>query len=109
MRVVSLREQTDTTTAMGHATIQVSLVFSELERELAVERARSGLEAARARGTRLGRPLALTTEQVAEARALVADGVSLREAARLLGCSKSSIHRATSPFAVPPAARSDRA
>lgn len=97
VRVVSLREQMDTTTAMGRAMIQISLVFSELERELAVERTRSGLEAARARGARLGRPPALTAEQTAEAQRLVSEGVSLRQVARLLSCSKSTIHRATRP------------
>ena len=53
-----------------------------------------GLEAARARGVRLGRPPALTAEQVRQARALLAQpGNTVSSIARLLGVSRSTIYK----------------
>jgi DNA invertase Pin-like site-specific DNA recombinase len=46
----------DTSTAMGKFFFHVMAALAELERELISERTRAGLEAARARGKRLGRP-----------------------------------------------------
>lgn len=52
---------------------------------------RLGLEAARKRGVRLGRPLAITPE---EACALVAQHGSIRAAVRALGVSRNALRRA---------------
>lgn len=46
----------DTSTAMGKFFFHVMAALAQLERELISERTRAGLEAARARGKRLGRP-----------------------------------------------------
>lgn len=46
----------DTTTPLGKAMTQMQGVFAELEREMASERTREGMAAARAKGIRLGRP-----------------------------------------------------
>lgn len=42
--------------AMTNAFIQISAVFAELERNMIVDRVRSGMSNARAKGVRLGRP-----------------------------------------------------
>jgi len=56
IQFVSLTENIDTTTATGRAFWQFIGLMAELERELISERTKEGLEAARARGVKLGRP-----------------------------------------------------
>lgn len=49
--------------AMTNAFIQISAVFAELERNMIVDRVRSGMSNARAKGVRLGRPT-LTVDKI---------------------------------------------
>lgn len=62
---ISLHEGVDTTTPNGRLVFGIFASISEFERELIGQRIRSGLEAALARGQRLGREpvFKLTTEQ----------------------------------------------
>lgn len=84
----------DTATPGGRLVLTIMAALSEMERALLVERTVSGLAAARRRGRVGGRPRALTGEQVALARSLVAQGTSAAETARLLGvCSERTIRR----------------
>ena len=46
----------DTSSSMGRLVLTVLAAVAEMERDLISERTRAGLEAARARGTQLGRP-----------------------------------------------------
>lgn len=70
-------------------------------RTLIREQTRTGMYAARDRGARLGRPPALTPEQIEEARALVASGLSGNAVAKDLGIAPSTLWRALN---APPAA-----
>jgi len=89
--LVSHQEGTDTTTSLGRALFQVAGTMAELESALARERIQAGIEAARARGTRLGRPRAkLSADEAVEA---VAEHGSIRRAAEALGASPSLIAR----------------
>lgn len=68
--------------------------MAEFIRELIVEGTKEGLDAARARGQRLGRPPALTPEQIAYARDLLSrPDNSVASIARLLGVSRSTIYK----------------
>ena len=59
-----------------------------------MEGTREGLDAARARGQRLGRPPAMTAEQIRQARDLLTlPGNSISSIARLLGVSRSTIYK----------------
>ncbi|WP_077624959.1 recombinase family protein [Sediminibacillus massiliensis] len=58
IELVSLTEQLDTRTPMGKAMFGMIGVMAELERDMIRERTTAGLEAARARGRRGGRPKA---------------------------------------------------
>lgn len=60
----SLHEALDTTTAGGRLVFHVFAALAEFIRELIIEGTNEGLDAARARGTRLGRPPAMTSDQV---------------------------------------------
>ena len=53
---VSLKENVDTSTSQGKFFLTIVAAFSELEVEMCRSRVRDGLEAAKRRGKRLGRP-----------------------------------------------------
>jgi DNA invertase Pin-like site-specific DNA recombinase len=90
----SLTEQIDTSTAGGNLTFHVFAALSEFERELMSERTRAGLEAARANGRFGGRPRALNDDDLAAARALLADqSISVSEVARRVGVSTGTLYR----------------
>jgi DNA invertase Pin-like site-specific DNA recombinase len=93
-QLVSLREAIDTGTPMGRAMFAMSGVFAQLERDLVVERTRAGLEAARRRGKKLGRPRTdYGRRTIDRAKRLQAAGRSVREIAAVLGTSRSRAHR----------------
>lgn len=56
VQFVSLQDSIDTSTAMGRFFFRTMASIAELERDIIRERTRAGLEAARARGRRGGRP-----------------------------------------------------
>jgi len=91
---VSLDDGVDTGTAAGRLFTQIRGAFAEYEAALIRERTKAGLEAARRRGARLGRPAALDRGQVVRARRLAKSGRSVREIGRVLGCSPMTALRA---------------
>lgn len=102
---VSLHDGCDTTTAQGRLMFGIMASLAEFERELIRERVRAGLDAARARGKRLGRPpLKVDTRQIAELRA---QGRSWRSIAAELGVGVATVRaallgRAKNPFPATP-------
>jgi DNA invertase Pin-like site-specific DNA recombinase len=90
----SLHESLDTTTPGGRLVFHVFAALAEFIRELIVQGTHEGLAAARARGQRLGRPPAMTEEQIRHARAMLADpGASISSIAKLLGVSRMTIYK----------------
>jgi DNA invertase Pin-like site-specific DNA recombinase len=90
----SLHENIDTTTPGGRLVFHVFCALAEFIRELIVQGTNEGLAAARARGVRLGRPPAMTPEQIRHARALLAQpDATVSSIARLLGVSRSTIYK----------------
>ncbi|RSN16220.1 DNA invertase [Nonomuraea sp. WAC 01424] len=90
----SLKEALDTTTPGGRLVFHVFAALAEFIRELIIEGTNEGLAAARARGQRLGRPPAMTAEQVGHARALLTQpDATIASIARLLGVSRSTIYK----------------
>jgi DNA invertase Pin-like site-specific DNA recombinase len=86
---VSLGEGIDATTPAGKLQMHILGAIAEFERGRIVERVRAGLARVKAQGKRLGRqPYAIADAQF-EA---VADR-SLRDAAQVLGVSRSVVHR----------------
>ncbi|TCM35967.1 resolvase-like protein [Kribbella sp. VKM Ac-2568] len=82
----SLHEALDTTTPGGWLVFHVFAALGEFIREMIVQGTREGLDAARSRGTRLGRPPAMTTEQIQHARDLLGNpDNTVSSIARLLG------------------------
>jgi DNA invertase Pin-like site-specific DNA recombinase len=90
----SLHEALDTTTPGGRLVFHVFAALAEFIRELIVEGTREGLDAARASGKRLGRPPAMTPEQIRQARDLLnRPDNSVASIARLLGVSRSTLYK----------------
>ena len=90
----SLHEALDTTTPGGRLVFHVFAALAEFIRELIVEGTREGLDAARARGARLGRPPAMTAEQIRHARDLLTrPDNTVSSIARLLGVSRATIYK----------------
>jgi len=95
--LLSLNDPIDTTTASGRLIFGVFASLAEFERELIRERTLAGLEAARARGRKGGRPEGLTKE--AERKAIVAEilykerKLSVHEIARELSISKTTLYK----------------
>src|SRR5699024_11605139 len=56
IKVISSKENFDTSTPQGRLMMTVFQAFSQFERDLIVERTREGLQSARARGRKGGRP-----------------------------------------------------
>jgi DNA invertase Pin-like site-specific DNA recombinase len=89
---VSVTESFDTTTPQGRLLLHLVSSFAEFERSLLIERTRAGIEAARRRGAQIGRPRVRV--DVERAVALRAQGRSIRQVARMLGCGAATLHRA---------------
>ena len=80
----------DTTTPAGKAMFQMMGVFAEFERAMIQERVKAGLNRARAKGTRLGRPSVpeKTRQEVAKLRQ---EGLSIRAIARTAGLATGTV------------------
>ncbi len=89
-----LTQDIDTTTAGGRLVFTIFSAIAEFEREIIQERTRAGLDAARARGRRGGRPPALKPRDLKEARALLADPeITVEQVAARLRVSASTLYR----------------
>ena len=90
----TLTQDIDTTTAGGRLIFTVFGAIAEFEREVIRERTRAGLDAARSRGRKGGRPRALAEKDLKQARALLADPeITVEDVARRLGVGASTLYR----------------
>jgi putative DNA-invertase from lambdoid prophage Rac len=81
----------DLASAAGKMTMAVIVAVAEFERDLIIERTQAGLARAKAEGTVLGRPAALTVIQREAVRQQLAAGASV---ARQMVTSRMTIMRA---------------
>ncbi|MBK8754716.1 MAG: recombinase family protein [Candidatus Competibacteraceae bacterium] len=84
----------DTTSPAGKMVLTVFAGIAEFERTLIAERTHTGRLAAQQKGVRFGRPPVLSAEQIALGQRLLAEGASVREAARILRCHHATLYRA---------------
>ena len=90
----SLTEAIDTTTAGGRLIFHIFGALAEFERGIIRERTIAGLEAARARGRKGGRPKLMTDQSLIIARALLRDGLlTVSEVAKQLGVSQATLYK----------------
>lgn len=84
----------DLTSPAGKMTMSVINAVAEFERDLLIERTRSGLERAKAQGVTLGRRAALSTDQQQAVVDSLAAGQSVSALAREYKTSRQTIMRA---------------
>lgn len=90
----SLKEQIDTSTAMGKFFFRMTASIAELERDIIRERTLAGLTAARARGRKGGRKKSITEGQKLEAKRLAEAGeLSITDICTKVGISRASYYR----------------
>lgn len=89
---ISTTEMFDTTTPQGKLFLQIVGAFAEFERGILIERTVAGMEVARKKGARIGRPSRHV--DLDRARSLRAEGRSLRLIAAELSVSLGTLHKA---------------
>jgi DNA invertase Pin-like site-specific DNA recombinase len=87
----SLTEQMDTTTPQGEFLFHVFGALAQFERSLTQERVRAGLAAARRRGRRGGRPVAIDAEKMAAVVAALEGGATKAAVCRTFGIKRSTL------------------
>lgn len=92
--LLSLTEAIDTSSPGGRLMFHLIAALAEFERSLISERTKAGLEAARERGSQLGRPALLTTETILEAwEDVTIRGRDLKSVAQSLKVSPRTLSR----------------
>lgn len=88
----------DTTTAQGKLVFGIFAALAEFERELISERTKAGLESARARGRKGGRPFKMTPAKVRLAMASMGHPeTSVAALCQELGITRQTLYRHVSP------------
>ena len=91
----SLNEAIDTGSAGGKLVFHVFAALAEFERSLIRERTRAGLQAARARGRKGGRPRKMSPNQVRKAKAMLLDpDMTKGEVARHFKVTRMTLNKA---------------
>ena len=101
--IVAIRENIDTREGSAAAKFfrRSMLAQGAYQVDSASERIKLGLERARAEGRRVGRPPALSSEQLEQCRRMDGEGAGLRQIARVLGCSPATVKKALARAVVP--------
>lgn len=90
----SLTENIDTTTPGGMLVFNIFGSLAQFERDLIRERTQAGLRAARERGSKGGRRPVVTPDKLRKARAHIAAGLTVREAAARVKIGKTALYKA---------------
>ena len=93
VKLVSLKENIDTSTSTGRLLITVLSALSQFERDVIVERTNEGLAAARARGRKGGRPKVADTKIRQALKLYDTKQYSLKEIENLTGVKPSTLYR----------------
>ena len=89
----SLTETIDTTTPGGTLVFHIFGALAQFERDLIRERTSAGLKAAYARGRKGGRRPVVTLDKLARAKAHLATGKTVREAAARVKVGKTALYK----------------
>lgn len=94
IKLVSLKENVDTSTPTGKLLTTVLSAICQFERDITVQRTREGLRAARARGRKGGRPKKDHRQVDKAIRLYDAQTHSIKEIAEVTGVSGATLYRA---------------
>mgnify|MGYP000041146150 FL=1 len=90
--LVSITDNIDQSTPAGKALLVIMGTIAEMERELIRERIMAGVEARKQKGLPTGRPT-IDDTKIRTARALINDGETYAEVARMIGISRSTLYK----------------
>ena len=88
---VSITEGMDTTTASGELFFHIFGALAQFERSLIQERVKAGLESAKLRGIRGGRPRSIDDEKMIAIKKALEDGMSKAAVCRTFGVKRSTL------------------
>lgn len=92
---ISLSESVDTTTPFGKCFFTIIASINALERELVSERVKTGMKAAKARGSQIGAPRIINRELIIH---LYQQGYKQNEIAKLAKCSEATVSNVVSKY-----------
>lgn len=93
VKLISIKENFDTSTPQGKLMMTVFQAFSQFERDLIVERTKEGLKSARARGRKGGRPKVNEREITKAVNLYKTEQYSVREIVEMTGISRATLYR----------------
>ena len=93
IELLSLSEPLNTSSPEGQWIFKTFDAMRQCERNLLIERTQKGMKVARARGIKLGAKPKLTSEQIAQAKALLEEGQTQINVADFLKVSRSTLYR----------------
>ena len=93
VKLVSLKENFNTSTPHGRLMMTVFQAFSQFERDLIVERTKEGLKSARARGRKGGRPRVNQKDVDRAVKLYKSQVYSVKEITEMTGISKATLYR----------------
>jgi DNA invertase Pin-like site-specific DNA recombinase len=90
---ISYTENIDTSSPTGKVLFTIISAMAEFERDLIRERVKSGLQYARQKGIKLGRPLRMNKTFIEWVAELRSEGLSIRQIAKRLNASSALVHK----------------
>lgn len=93
VKLISIKEKFDTTTPQGKLMLTVFQAFSQFERDLIVQRTKEGLESARARGRKGGRPKVKDKNINKALKLYNSKEYSISEIVEMSGISQATLYR----------------
>lgn len=93
VKLISIKENFDTTTPQGILMMTVFQAFSQFERDLIVERTKEGLVSARARGRKGGRPTVSNRDITKALNLYKSEEYSIKEIVEMTGISRATLYR----------------
>lgn len=93
VKLISIKENFDTNTPQGKLMLTVFQAFSQFERDLIVQRTKEGLESARARGRKGGRPKVKEKKVDKALKLYDSKEYSIREIVGMTGISQVTLYR----------------
>lgn len=93
VKIISIKENFDTSTPQGKLMLTVFQAFSEFERDLIVERTKEGLKSARARGRKGGRPKVNISKITKAIKLYNTEQYSVSEIVEMTDISRATLYR----------------
>ena len=95
---ISFQENIDTSSPLGKAIFTIVSAIAELERNIIIERVKSGIRRAKEKGKKLGRPKEVNLD-LKELLSLKREGLSVRKIANRMKAAPTTVHKILSKLA----------